>query len=73
MTSDSTDSNDDSEEIGADEKYARWMYGIGALICCVTIGIFTYIEFKVIKKVGKSDKVIPTMLLMLQFSALSTS
>ena len=63
--SESADDPDDSDEISPDERYARWLYGMGAFICCVTICVFVYIEVKVLQKVGKSDKIIQGMLLML--------
>ena len=56
-----------------DESFAFWVYAIAAIICCITVCVFVYIEINVIKKVGASDKVIPMMLLMLQFSAISKS
>ena len=54
-----------------DEKFAWYLYTIVAGICMFTVGVLGYIIYKVIKKVGANDKIIPTMLLMLQLSAIS--
>ena len=61
----------EADPMTSDESFAFWMYASAAIICCITVCVFVYIEVIVIKKVGASDKVIPMMLLMLQFSAIS--
>ena len=72
MTIPSRVNSDDEEDFEyAGENYAFWLYVIGAIACCITFCVFIYIQVRVIQKVGKSDKIIPAMLLMLQFSALS--
>lgn len=54
-----------------DEKFAYVLYTIVAGICMFTVGVLGYIIYKVIKKVGANDKIIPAMLFMLQLSAIS--
>ena len=46
------------------------MYVICAFICFLTFAVLAYITYKVIKKVGSTDKIIPAMLIMLQLSAI---
>ena len=58
--------------ISDSEKFAFYSYSIFAAILCLTFFVLVYITYKVIRKVGTSDKVIPLMLFFLQLSALST-
>ena len=54
------------------EKFAFYAYVIFATIFAITFLVLAYITYYVIRKVGKSDKIIPLMLIFLQLSALST-
>ena len=54
------------------EKLAYSLYIIFAAIFALTFVVFVYITYKVIRLVGRSDKIIPLMLIFLQLSALST-
>ena len=48
-----------------DQQFAFVSYSIFAGICSITFWVLLYITIKVIKKVGSTDKIIPTMLIML--------
>ena len=58
--------------IDDEEKFAYYSYIIFAAIFALTFVVFVYITYKVIRLVGRSDKIIPLMLIFLQLSALST-
>ena len=58
-------------ELDGDEKFAFIVYTIIAGVCVITACVLLYITVKVIRKVGASDLIMPLMLVMLQFSALS--
>ena len=55
------------------QQFAFVGYAVYCGVCFITAIILLIIMAKVIKKVGSSDKVIPTMLVMLQLSLLSCS
>ena len=61
----------DVSELQDDMKFSYALYIIGAIICFLTALVLAYITYKVIKKVGATDKIIPAMLIMLQLSAIS--
>ena len=55
-----------------DEKFAFTSYIIAAVVLGLTFLVLAYITYYVIRKVGRSDKIIPSMLIFLQLSALSS-
>lgn len=74
-SNDTTNSTDliDVSLLPNDARFAYVMYIIFTLICLVTTFVFIWITIKVVKKVGRTDTVIPLMLVMLQLSAISKS
>ena len=74
-SNDTTNSTDliDVSLLPNDARFAYVMYIIFTLICLVTTFVFIWITVKVVKKVGRTDTVIPLMLVMLQLSAISKS
>ena len=67
----STDHLIDVSELPDDARFAYVMYIIFTMICLFTTFVFIWITVKVVRKVGRTDMVIPLMLLMLQLSAFS--
>ena len=57
-------------DLDPDKQFAYISYIIFAAICLITFLVLLYITYKVIKKVGGTDVVIPMMLFMLQMSAM---
>ena len=58
--------------VDSDEKFAFTSYIIAAVVLCLTFCVLAYITYYVIRKVRGSDNVIPSMLIFLQLSALSS-
>ena len=56
-----------------DMIFAFSLYVFGAFLCFATFLTLLYITYKVIKKVGSADFIIPAMLIMLQLSAIGKS
>ena len=68
-----TDNSTEVDDLKPDQEFAFIVYIIFAIICLVTALVLLYITYKVLKLVGASDKIIPTMLICLQLSAISKS